>query len=915
MRPGNPVILILLMGIPCVLSAVLPLRDQWGAACRALAIGEADRAYALLEDFEHWYGGEEIAREAAFRETRLRLRALAALQAGKLAEASRHMKAWLVEHPGESAFRAWFLFNLAELEAHLGRPQEAEVHRSAFLEENPGLPEGILVHWSRADEAVREGELEAALGHLRHIPEHPALPESGKALVASATASLHLASGKAADAFRVLSADVPESGAELLALWRAAIAPSIVPKLIEDQANEEAMTASAWFALPDLLRKRFQDFITPLQAAGGAQGVRQSLWNVRWTAQLNRMQASLDRVLEGDWDSDTLYRLRLRTLLSGAKHRDAVVLGRALRLKEAAISDQLRMSAYRGEIEGLLALGETERARRVANLFIKAYPEDEGLPAIRFLLARTAAREKEWESALAQIADLLKASTGHVREAEWKLVQANWLLEAGRAEEALAAYREQEGSIPERWLPYLRFQSARCHEALRESGSAIELFREVIQHGASSWALRENACTALLKRLLADGRLPGFHDTLRVYETEFSEGLNRLMVKNMAAAAQLRLGNTERAVRLYEQVAAKAHPASRFARRHLSRIYRREKDFAGLEGHALRCIRQGFQLDRDIPPEAFMDALTVQQERGCPVLPESLLLDLLDSFAEDRRPLPPASFFSLLGDKWQAYSCLLNAGGLDFDNWLEDRASRHLRHNHLRAWACFQLALAERASQHGRHDSADTHLIRTVRTLPPELANREMLFRMAETAARYDFPEAELLLERFLQRFSNATGTARVLECLAPLYRRSGRPESAERLLRELVRAWPDQPEAIRAGLRLAEWRLAAGDARACFERVRELAANPSLTPRQTARALALRTRAAIGLGYADKAILSAVRLLTLYPEFGDILNTIEREMEIFLETLPEGPEQSAMKDTFQTARSANRLHEIPAQT
>lgn len=906
MRPAFAIFIAFLLGMQEAMWAVLPLREQWTAACNALSEGKAGQAHALFGEFERWYGEEEIALEESFREKRLRLRALAALQAGQLAEASRLMQAWLTHHPREKAFRAWFLFNVSELESHLGDAASAETHRAAFLAENPGLPEAILIHWARADEAVRREDLTGALPHLERISEHPALPGSGKVLVTSAAASLHLALGDWKHAYGLLLSDAPGEGRELQAFWRALMAPSLVQALIESADAAESVIAASWFAEPEALRDQFARITNSLAQAGKARGIRQSLWNARWGSQIKQMRAYLGHVLETGCGTDRLYQLRLRSLLAGKQPRDATVLARALRMSARELPADLRIAAYHAEIEGHLALGETPLARKIGNAFIQEFPSDEGLPEIRFLLARTAAEEKAWESAIEQVRSLLLAYPGHSRKPKWALLHASWLLEAGNPREALDAYRELKGHVSKRWLPFLHFQIARCHEGLREYDRAATVFRTVVTSPEASPILRENAMTILLKRLLADGRLDEFDAGLRTYGDHFAEGRNRLLVENMSAEAQRRRGRTKEAVGIYRKVATANHPAATHARRQLSRIFRQEANFEGLGRHALDWIRSRLHAGAPCPEDPFRDLLAVQTETGRAILPERLLLNLMEEFQACRTIFPAGSLFALLRDRWAFYAGLLLAGDLVFEDWLTQQGNLYLRANCLPAWACFQACLASDFSRRGRHDSADTYRIRILRTLPPGMAGEEMLFTMAETASRYDFPEAKGLLEHFLLRFPGASATPQVLAKLASICRRTGQPAKAERLLREILHTWPESTVALSAGLQLAEWRLEAGDAPDSLRLADFLGENPLLDADQTARLLAMRVRADIAMGNAGRALLSAVRLFTLYPDFRDIISGTEAVMKAHLATLPESAEKTSMQTTLDKALSSD---------
>ena len=151
--------------LPSAALAVLPLRDQWRAACQALSNGDAVRAAAAFEDFNAWYAGEPEAADPQFQEGLVRLWGLAALQAGQTEAALELLEKWLADFTGQSRHRAFIRFQLAAGYRSLGLEEEAIRHWAVFIAEHPDLPETALVHWMWADLLVSLSRPEEARAH------------------------------------------------------------------------------------------------------------------------------------------------------------------------------------------------------------------------------------------------------------------------------------------------------------------------------------------------------------------------------------------------------------------------------------------------------------------------------------------------------------------------------------------------------------------------------------------------------------------------------------------------------------------------------------------------------------------------------------------------------------------------------
>jgi tetratricopeptide (TPR) repeat protein len=852
-------------------AAVLPLRDQWRAACRALASGEAARALGLLQEFHEWYGGEAVVREPGFREGWIRLWGLAALQAGELNQAAGLLERWFEENPEQPRYRAFLRFQLAALQRSLGEPARAEVHRQAFLRDHPELPECALIHWARADEALARRDFAAARAGLEAARAVPALRPTGVALANAALALVELTDGAPARAFELLNDSRATPSSPVADFWRALIAPALVDELLAHEQPQDAAVAAGWFDDPQRMRPQLQALVagfTRRARDAAATGARHAVWRAHWREQLARLEHSLKQQADAAADNP-LYPLRLRALLEAQAPRRAAILSQALLRSPARISDTLRATAYRCLIEARLALRDWPAAEAATLEFQQRHPDDPALPDILFMGARVAAARGDWAAAVRQVDHLLQLPGEQPGATGWRMLRADWLLQSGAAEAALEAFTQLGGETPATWDAFVTFQKARCHQALREDPQALTLFEEVPGRNGATPALREAALTEQLKLYLRRFEPSAFTAALKAYRDAFPEGRNRWTVENLAGTFAQQQGRRAEAVALFEAVAAGAHTEATFARRRLAEIHRRGNDLAALLDNATGWIRAA--LDGRVPhaPEAAADCRHFQQETGEAALSADLAGRLLDGIHAGDPRLPALDYLDVFQHGWAHYRSLAHTGA-PFMEWLEDASARALQEQRWRAYAACQLHAAREFDRVRRGDSADTRRIHVLRVVDPQLLDSGALLAVAATAQRYDFPEAAMLLESFLQRFPESAQRPRALLLLARIRDREGAPAAVRALLGEIVRAWPDAAAYPEAALALAAGHLAHSQPEPALPVLDALLARPGLAPATAADALLLRVRADFMLGETERGILSGLRLLTLYPDFHD---------------------------------------------
>lgn len=910
---------LLLAVLPLPLIAVMPLREQWQAACRSFAQGNPVNALAAFRTFDQWYGNEPEIADPVFNEIRIRLWGLAAMQAGELEEAARLLERWFIENPESERFRAFLRFQLAGIYQNLGDRENTARHRRAFLESHPDLPESALIRWVMADEAFAEKDFATARDQLLQVREAAHLPPSGRSLAAAALALVELADGNAGAALGYLRSETEETGALILDCWRSLVAPVLTRRLLDEDDPERAAFVSGWFdRLPDIGARltRFQQALDRPLPGRGRQGpsVRSSIWNAHWRGQLGKLSHSLKKSDDSLNQPEKLYRLRLRTLLRSKRHGASTILGRALFQSGESVSATLRTSACKAAIEGYMNLRQWDRAEDLAHSFLERFPEDPDLPDILLLQARSSAGRGQWKTALDLVDRLLASWPEHPSRHSWRLYQAGWLLDMGLPGEARQAFADlAQSSIPETWKPFITFQMARCLEALRHVDEAAEHYRAVTGISAAAAMLRESAWSGLLKIHLRQGADAAFHKDLAGYRKRFPEGTLQDTMTNLEGSNHRLHGRHEAAVAAFGKVASGTSAANGFAREQLSLLFREARDPVALQRHALAWISARSSLSGTLSATPFEDCRLYQRETGKAALPTGLLQALLEDLDHAPARLPATPFLSLLGDSWPVYR---NRAGLEEGSVLEfaeGRAETAFREGRTGTAAACLLFAAHLLAAHGRDDSADTRRIRVLHSADTGSLGREALIEVAETAARYDFPEATPLLEAFLERFPQAPGRPRALLSLARIRWENDRGGEARSLLQQVFRHWPDALEYAPAALLLSHWQIEEGLPDRALAVLDTLLQSASLAAIQTAEALLLRTRADFQVGNPDRAFLTGIRLLALYPDIHEVAEPARRLLGEKIAALPDPGERARLQQRFDALLQENDSSSPPA--
>ncbi|NDV62394.1 hypothetical protein G0Q06_08030 [Puniceicoccales bacterium CK1056] len=907
------ILLILALGPGITAEGISPIRDQWQLACKDLAAGRAAEALHHFQEFNDWYGEEPEVKDPEFHEGWIRLWGLAALQSGSLEEAATLLERWFSENPQNKAYRAFLRFQLVGIYQSLGLSSQVSRHRDKFLQEHQDLPECALIRWGWADEAIRAEDYPLAIRQLRAVINTVGLSKSGQSLAEAALALVEMSRGSDESAMDLLSGPGLEEN-QLVGFWKALAAPTLAQKLMATSQPAKALKASSWFDSPERMVSRLDDFGRKFRTKSAAlkpAAIRQNIWNKHWETQLDRLRWSLDQQAEDLTLMASLYALRLRVLLEANQPALASTLGRAILESPEISTRMLRAASFKAIIESSIALKDWKQAEAFANRFRENYPDDPALPEILFLNARTAASRKEWARAISQMEQLFMAFPTHASGYSWKMLYADWLLQSGNPGGALRTYSTIADGCPPAWRAFVTFHQGRCQEALSQWDKATGLYKSVKANEHAPANLREFALTSLLKLFLKRMSPEAFTNALMEYRSQWKDGMNHLMVENLAGMFFQRSGNLTLATSTYKAVASGSGSEANFAKEQLSLLYRDTGDIDLLRKHALEWIESDLLAESKISETPLIDCGIYQEKTRTPALPESLLQSLRESLEARTRSIPVGPCLDLISQLWDQYRQGIPSSPDMPTQWIESMVHDFRSHDNWSGYAAFQLYLAQRLEEEGRLDSADTRRIEVLQAAGKLRLGENADFILSQIAHKYDFPEAEERLEMFLSNYPESPHQPQAILCSALRKRRAGQTAKALSLAGSIVRLWPDAKIFIEAALLFSRWSLEDRQVDQALAVIDTVLNKPGLSPVSTAEALFIRAEGDFHAGNTSRGFLNCLRILTLYPDIHDKADCTINLLGRHLALLPEGDERRKIESKLCQSLQPQQLERL----
>lgn len=887
LRPAISLCLLLLNNL--TLHGILPMRDQWRAASVALANGRAAEAAAAFEAFSTWYGEEPAAREPGFRESLLRLWAIAAIGSGQHAKALDLIGTWMEGRTTGDPFHGFFLFQQVRLHLALGQLQEVDASAARFLQEYPDLPERCLVRWYLARGAMLRQNTALARHHWQALLQDASLPDPGRELAQGAMALLELHEGQPLKAFEALSGT--EKGT-LLDAWRSFLAPAIAAQLLEGEHPSPALEATAWLD-PTGPAPTLEDGSRGQLPTASTHPVRKAIWQSHWAHESGQLEALL-KTAEPQLLRD--YGLRLRALREAGRLKAARQLAEALIASRRILPAGLLAVAYREGIEALFAEEAWKTAQIWIDAFMETSPEDPALPAMHLMAARALAGQQDWRGALMGVEQLLGDWPAHPSAPNWAFLRAVWLLSDQQPARALEQLEALAASAPAAWKPLIDLQRAKGLNAIGQSETAIATLDGLTGNTGVPQAIRESAALEMLKLLLhTEGE--AFGVALLHYRTHFQDGQLAPMVEMLAGTYHLAHGQWEEARIIWQKVAALPVREAGYARQQLLTLLPQHHLWEALKREGTHWLRIDWHRAPQVSFEGLEAVRLYQEKTSDPALPGGLLLDLFEGLRSGQRGIPPLLFFDLLAGAWPAYAETMGAPQVPFSTWIEHLASPLNADPRIRAIA--RLHRAEHLDREGRTDSADALRIAVLQDETGQPAEPGPAFVLARTAHRYDFPDAAARLSTFIVRFKSHRRYPDSLFLLAARHMREARPETAIPLLESICTDWPDHGLASDSALRLADLHLQANDPAKAHARLEGLLKDPRPDPLIVAQALERRIQADLMLDNLEKALLTGLRLLSIYPGYAEICSRTMDHITAATEGKSLDPEIAAIKEAI----------------
>lgn len=843
--------LLIFMLFGTVLRGVLPMREQWKFATDSFAAGQAAQAALAFQEFAEWYGNEQAVTDPAFRESLYRLWAMAAIANGQYELGLQLIGNWMQFNEPQDPFHSFLLFQEVRLHHVLRQTEPAQSKGEAFLELYPELPERCLVRGYLAQNALLEKDHSRARIHWTSIIEDEQLPALARDLVSGALALLELKANQPLEAFKWLARP---ASSECLPPWRAFLAPALSAELLQGDRLKEALQASAWLN-PNAIEP---PYLQPPPPPASTHPMRDAIWKAHWSAEQDQLRVLFENASP---NSAHLFALRLRALRKAQQLEEVCILARALLRSNRDVPGDINALAYREGIEALLRLEKWDEAARWVEDFTQSYPLDPDVPNIQLMAARALAGQKKWPQALTHIQQLLTDWPDHASAPSWEFLRAQWLLSSGQAHTALAHFRSLKTRCPDAWQGLIDLQIGLCLIASEDIPEALPIFSEVASNANNPLDIRETAHLEILKLHL--GNAQAFHQRYKCYQDEIPQGQLATAIDNLAATHHLLIDDWDQAYALWEPIAATTLPEAQFARQQLLQELTRRQLWDTLGQAAIGWLSVDWRDAQTATSEALQAATRAQTMTHRAALPISLAIDLFEAIKAGAN-VPPLDVFRLLEGAWPHYAASLDAGSVSFAEWLETQAAPDNPNTRMRATA--RLHIAESFDNQGRPDSADAKRIAVLNEKADLQWDAEPAFILAKTAQTYDFPDAVGRLSAFIMQFRVDQRYPDSLLLLAAQFMEIDHLEKAAPLLKELSSDWPDALVHSQGCMKLAELHIRLGEpeqALPLLDRVLQEQNEADFV----AKALHHRLQADLLLKNLDRAIVTAMRLLTLYPE------------------------------------------------
>lgn len=884
------------------LCAILPLRDQWHLACQKLAAGHGSEAHQLFTEFHRWYGEEPVVTEPEFAERLLRYRALAALQANQSARARQLIEQWFTDYPDPPAFGAFMRFQLANLCHLMDDPAARNRHWQQFLLDYPHLPEAILVHWQWADLSMANREYAAALQHLQAVLQHPALSDSAAVLAHCAIASVALLQDDPQTAYQSLQNTSAGPARTLLRSWRGLLAPDLANHFLQQAQPDKALQTARWLLPPAALANHFRSLLPAPKTSTRPNSFRRNLWQHHWHRQWQRFHQQLAQNAPSDSAAPpfALHLLRLRALAGTEDFLATRFLAENLLLAKPA-DPTTQAIVWTHVVRACQKLKDWEAAARYASSFLQRFPDHPEAPRMLFLNARSAVLQQRFPEALELLRQLLQSVPQHPARPRWQREYATALLQHGQPAKAFAEFKALRDSAPEPWDAFLTLRMAHCQNKIQPGPAADQWFASVADRPGANRDLREAALFGRLRNALAANQTDSFLSLLDTYHARFPHGRQRPAVQLMAGGFHQRQRRPDQAATAFQKV-YQNHPAfAVMAADRLLQVYRQNHDATAARSLFSDLLTQLDTFPDPLPESVFQVATWACSTPSASAIPPAQIRRLRNHLLTPRPPFPPAAALRFLRHTWPVHHTALDAPP-DFSQWHAQTAAAHTHSPPV--FAAFQLFKADWLENEGRPHSADTLRLPLLDLIPPSPWPPDVAFQLAQTARRYDFPDAPERLRAFLERFPQHPDYPQALFLLAGHHHQSARLSEAANLLQQLLHHFPDAPSFLKAGLLLTRLQLDRNQPRQAAITASRFLQLPHLSAPQTARLLLLRARADAATNKAPRAALACQRILTLYPAFPENAQSARRLLEELLPRLP-AKQQSALKPLLASSTSS----------
>ncbi len=853
-------------------------------AIASFSDGRYAEAVEAFDTLEELYRNEPGYSLPAYRKLLLPARGYAQLRQGLPSRAVESLGRYVEEFPLERKRRPFVLFSLARAYRESGDTRGAIRTYEKLEHEFPDTSESAISILRRAELLFQEGKTETSLLSLNEL------------YASSAAETLRFRARLRALQISIESGDERGAVETLLETpWKITTMPELAllafsalrigDKLLERERFPDAIRCFRMVPprgqLLALQQGRLKNIEAILRKRGASAALTENaLWHDYYRGLIQRIRKQLKGLQAGE-DYTPRFRLRFgQAMLLAGRHEEAVILFRYLS-GDKNLDQEIRSEAHYRWILAVQALDKWDDAIVIAQDFMDRYPNSEIAPQAVFLIALAYQEQRNYESAIEVLNDLIARNLSHNAAQRWKFALGFCLLLDQRNAEARGVFEQVVESWPKgRLVLNSRYWHALTWFFEKEYENALEELEQLLPD-SSGHPMNSEIRYRLAAVLYGMRRYQQALDAIDSFLADFP-GHTRF-AESQVLRGDILMGRGELlgAAVAFSKVTPEAAGLFPYAIFQSGKIYKAMEEYDRMIAHFSEYLERS---DLEVKPRMSEALYWIGWAHGRQGRVEEafpIFTAALEKFGNDLESREIPLILTALRKQYAKLQKNTVRNGVtehpllttpSFESWVERERQRALVEGQLTYFSRLGLYQSKALEEGGDSTAAQTILLQIAEKVPIERLDAEALGRIGLALEQLDFPSATEYLEALLLRYPDFGERAMAYYGLAQAHFKASQWEEASDLLEKLAGEIPVHPLAAESTLLLAQVHLKGGKPHKAIALHEGLLRLKSARGRPHAEALLGLAEAHQMLGEEKKAIAYLQRIYTLYRAYSDLV-------------------------------------------